>query len=196
MSNDIQKSTITNKTVKLISTPVSQANFLSKTECEELLRLGSIEPATSGGVGLAKNITNYRSSEISWIYASQDTEWIYRKIAVAVIDANKFYGFKLQEFNDSIQVARYVEGGHYSWHMDIGETTATRKLSVSVQLSDPGDYDGGKLVFSGNSSGFETPAKQGTIILFPSYLTHRVTPVTSGVRWSLVTWIHGQKSFE
>ena len=76
--------------------------------------------------------------------------------------------------------------------MDFGnDATSTRKLSVSVQLSDPSEYEGGDLELMVNRNYIKVPKEKGTIIFFPSYLTHRVTKVTSGKRNSLVAWFHG-----
>ena len=93
-------------------------------------------------------------------------------------------------FFEGVQVASYSGGGHYGWHMDVGQgVVSTRKLSISVQLSDPADYDGGELEFL--ASGDCGPRTQGTLIAFPSFLVHRVRPVTRGTRWSLVSWVAG-----
>jgi len=94
---------------------------------------------------------------------------------------------------DPVQLLRYeaADLGHYDWHVDIGEKNSTRKLSFSLQLSDPEDYDGGDLQFLPDHQEARTMRTQGTLIVFPSYKTHRVTPVTRGVRYALVGWVHG-----
>ena len=104
---------------------------------------------------------------------------------------NKNYGFDIRGFGDALQVARYTEGDYYDWHMDIGKgNSSTRKISISIQLSDPADYEGGDLEFFGMAD-FQPPRGLGTAIAFPTFLAHRVKPVTRGVRLSLVTWIAG-----
>ena len=102
----------------------------------------------------------------------------------------KSFGFDLVE-PQSLQFAEYhgSEGGNFNWHQDINwnETTAyNRKLSFIAQLSDPGDYEGGELEFMGYPSLGALGKKRGCVIIFPSFIHHRVTPVTSGVRYSLV----------
>ena len=81
---------------------------------------------------------------------------------------------------------------HYDWHPDIGEnSTASRKLSFSLQLSDGGDYEGGDLEFAYQKHDGAPFRKRGTLIIFPSYWAHRVHPVTSGQREVVVGWVHG-----
>lgn len=93
---------------------------------------------------------------------------------------------------ENIQIGKYEEGGHYNWHIDLGNPDANgqmRKLSFAVLLNDPAEFDGGQLEFDGVTQ--QPEQGQGTIVIFPSYVTHRVTPVTRGVRYSAVTWVNG-----
>ena len=98
-----------------------------------------------------------------------------------------------------IQHTEYQVDEHYnSWHTDThlhaDSNASQRKLSISIQLSDPNDYEGGDLEFcDGNLSCIprEKLRGKGTVIIFPSFVTHRVTPVTKGVRHSLVSWCEG-----
>ena len=66
-----------------------------------------------------------------------------------------------------------------------------RKISITVQLSDPSEYEGGDLQIKINAGQSDTPKGLGNVVIFPSYLLHRVTPVTKGLRRSLVLWITG-----
>ena len=99
-------------------------------------------------------------------------------------------GFNM--LNDNPNILRYKaeENGHYDWHFDYGAAFSNRKISFSIQLSDPSDYDGGILEIAGMPPNEET-RKKGTIIMFPSYVRHRVTPVTRGTRYCIVGWVHG-----
>jgi PKHD-type hydroxylase len=105
------------------------------------------------------------------------------------------FGFDLTDFGESPQVARYgaEREGHFDWHSDIGAGiwAAKRKLTIVVQLSDPADYTGGTLELRPDSNVAEAPRARGTAIVFPSFVLHRVTPVTTGTRWSLTIWSHG-----
>jgi PKHD-type hydroxylase len=82
---------------------------------------------------------------------------------------------------------------HYVWHRDtlsIPSKESERKLSFSIQLSDPNSYQGGDLEFLPDMPGIYKKA-QGSLLIFPSYLTHRVSAVTQGTRYVIVGWIHG-----
>ena len=108
---------------------------------------------------------------------------------------NEIWRLDLTGFNmllDPPNILRYKadEKGHYDWHLDYGAAFSNRKLSFSIQLSDPSEYDGGLLEIAGMPPN-EDLRKKGTIIMFPSYVRHRVTPVTRGTRYCIVGWVHG-----
>ena len=102
--------------------------------------------------------------------------------------------FDLSTMNEQIQYTEYYgsnEGG-YEWHMDCGEKIQNqRKISVTVQLSDSNEYEGGDLEFLGTETNTEAFRQQGTCIIFPSFLAHKVSKVKSGTRLAIVGWIHG-----
>lgn len=134
-----------------------------------------------------------RKSEIKWLHHDEKSDWLYNKIETMVLEANQTWGFDIYSIKDSIQYTEYYEGGgHYNWHMDTGPFPINnRKISITIQLSNPDDYTGGDLeIWTGN--GVQTCARQkGAALLFPSYMLHRVTPVSSGTRKSLVLWVGG-----
>jgi predicted 2-oxoglutarate/Fe(II)-dependent dioxygenase YbiX len=87
---------------------------------------------------------------------------------------------------------RGAAGDHYDWHMDVGRgKSASRKLGFTVQLSDSAEYEGGDLEFHGIPADREGFRRKGLILVFPSFLLHRVTPTTKGTRQVIVGWIHG-----
>ena len=105
---------------------------------------------------------------------------------------NDLYKFLLCGTFERIQYTEYDETyeGHYDWHSDIGEdNTSFRKLSVSIQLSD--EYEGGELEFFLDREIVTVPKRIGDVIVFPSFITHRVQPVTKGIRKCLVIWASG-----
>jgi PKHD-type hydroxylase len=98
----------------------------------------------------------------------------------------------------SFQYARYDggEGGHFDWHKDYGKDYGApdqepRKLSLSIQLSDGAGYQGCELEVRAGNQVDIAPKTRGAVVAFPSYVLHRVTPITSGVRKSLVVWAVG-----
>lgn len=152
--------------------------------------------ATVGGAPAGETIPQIRKSEISWIDNNNETNWLYEKLAFIARQLNgQFFDFDLYGFVEHMQYTTYrPEGDHYTWHMDKGMTNgAPRKLSMVLQLSDPSEYDGGELQFFTQSEPIIAEKKMGLVYVFPSWIMHRVTPVTRGTRKSLVVWIAGPK---
>jgi PKHD-type hydroxylase len=120
--------------------------------------------------------------------------WVYDRIRDLSIEANNaIWKFNLHSIIDSIQYTEYYEGGgHYGWHTDIGPGSINhRKISITIQLSDPDEYEGGNLEMWSDGDFQTMPKQKGAAVLFPSFLLHRVTPVTKGTRKSLVLWVGG-----
>jgi PKHD-type hydroxylase len=172
-------------------------NVFNNAEIEKLKELAMNYPIVQGTVN--GNIdTSYRLSEIRWLQYNNDTEYLYKQCKNLLTNANKkMWNFHVTNIKEPLQFGEYKsnpdgENGKYDWHMDIGKGgISTRKLSMSIQLSDSSEYEGGDLEFMIHRNIIKAPRDKGTVIFFPSYLTHRITPVTSGKRQSLVTWFHG-----
>ncbi len=140
------------------------------------------------------NNNGIRKSDIKWMHSNDKSFWVYERISQFAKQANDtLWKFNLSSIIDSIQYTVYYEsGGHYGWHIDIGPGSINhRKISCTIQLSNPDEYEGGDFeIWTGGD--FRTiERKQGCAILFPSFLMHRVTPVTKGIRRSLVLWMGG-----
>ncbi len=139
-----------------------------------------------------------RKNKISWLEVNDETASIFVKVSNLVRELNdRFYRYDLVEMED-LQYAEYDSAslGHYSSHSDDGyEYNLFRKLSVSIQLSDESEYEGGELLFYRFSvkDPIVAPKAKGTIVIFPSYVIHEVTPVTKGLRKSLVSWVLGPR---
>ena len=147
----------------------------------------------------------------------QKSVW-FQKIINTITSFNndkEGYGFDITSMLEPPNMLMYMapdinpnkKAGKYDWHIDLGATqiTSMRKLSYSILLN-TGEYEGGELEFHiGNSqevsdndntvkytrSNQNRPEELGTMILFPSYLTHRVLPITKGTRYAIVGWVHG-----
>ena len=144
------------------------------------------------------NEDEVRKSTIKWIPQNENWFWLYEKLSDMAVTANDtLWKFDLQQIPEMIQYTEYyAPAGHYDWHADIGPNILSqRKVSITVQLSDPDDYEGGDLELfrGGNIKGpFEAaPRSKGCVYLFPSYMMHRVSPVTKGTRKSFVLWLGG-----
>jgi PKHD-type hydroxylase len=162
---------------------------------EQLAKQGVLGP---GELENGNANTTYRSSTISWIKTSEETTWFYQKLTGIIEQLNyRFYRYDLTEMED-IQYSEYHSDTRdmYKPHSDDGYSfNLFRKLSVSIQLSNPEEYEGGELKFYRNSlhESSIAPKEKGTVIIFPSYVIHEVTPVTSGLRKSLVAWVQGPR---
>ena len=137
-------------------------------------------------------------------------EWLFDKILGAIMNFNNHetgYQFDVRGLAEPPNLMRYQAAdldkngkpGHYDWHMDVGpgEVPSMRKISYSLLLN-PGEYKGGELCFHvGRNLDNPHPGQDeiGTMILFPSYLVHKVKPVTSGTRYVVVGWAHGNSFF-
>lgn len=108
-------------------------------------------------------------------------------------NAQAGWNYNISSIED-IQIGRYEESGHYAWHTDSfapDENNIQRKLSVSIQLNNPSEYKGGEFEFKELPEKEQPKLLQGSVLVFPSFLHHRVTPITSGTRYSAVTWVNG-----
>ncbi len=165
-------------------------HFLNAAECARAIREAEGGPAFDGLTGPEGKRDQARESTVHFLWPGPAQDWLFDKLEYAVRRLNEGYGFTLSGFFEGAQVAAYSQAGHYDWHIDLGEEYySNRKLSLSVQLSDPADYDGGELEFKATDE--LAPRQQGALIAFPSYLLHRVRPVTRGRRYSLVSWVSG-----
>lgn len=173
-------------------------NGFSKQELDAISR-GVLnipfEIATTGN-----GIDEIRSSKIKWIPQNDEWSWLYDKLMQMAVEANDtLWHFDLTSAPEAIQYTEYhaSDNGKYEWHQDIGpHDLSIRKVSITVQLSDDYDYDGGDLKFFMGGETIEdntidAPRGIGTVVIFPSYMYHAVKPVTRGVRKSFVLWLGG-----
>lgn len=135
-----------------------------------------------------------RQCQVDWIHlTAPGAKWIFDKTAFLVKEANaKCYHADLFGFTEKLQITKYQTGNFQNWHMDMGHSGySIRKLTFSIQLSAPEDYEGGEFEVLSYYDPMGFPKEQGTMIIFPTYVIHRVKPVTSGTRYSLIGWIGG-----
>lgn len=167
-------------------------------EIEKIMDIAKNYKVMDGELWGGKVDHDYRKSNITWLPLNAETNFIYEKIIKLLKISNKaMWNFTITDVPLDLQLAEYtadtVDGknGFYDWHADVGRNiSSTRKLSVSVQLSEPTEYEGGDLEFMINRS-MKAPREKGTVILFPSYIIHKVNKVTKGTRRSLVLWFCG-----
>lgn len=185
-------------------------NGLSSEEVKKVIMMASELPieraVTIGSDGQEVDAIEpnaIRSSMVKWIPQNKDWDWLYAKLLEMAIEANReLWQFDLHSAPESIQYTEYYahENGHYDWHQDIGpgEMPSKRKISITIQLSESDEYEGGDLqiCYGGDGSGnlvdsTTCPRGAGVGVLFPSYMLHRVNEVKKGTRKSLVLWVGG-----
>ena len=186
--------------------------------CDDIIKYGksiSDQMAVTGGFDdkkklnkkQLKDLKQKRDSNIVWM----NDRWIYKEIQPYVHQANTSAGWNFNwDFSESCQFTKYNKGQFYDWHCDSWDRPyfrqdnpqdptngKIRKLSVTVSLSDPKDYKGGELEFDfrnldpdkkPNIKKCKERLPKGSLVVFPSFVWHRVCPVKSGERNSLVIW--------
>jgi PKHD-type hydroxylase len=185
---------------------------LSNEVCDKIIEAGLRRPKLKGTVGNSKDVDvvekTTRHSVVSWL----DDNWIYNLLHPYIQLANTNAGWNFEwDYSEPMQFTVYKKNQFYTWHADQRSApypndysnenyrNKIRKLSVTVQLSDSKDYTGGELEFDLRHNK-ENKAKhicragkeKGTIIVFPSFVWHRVRPVKKGTRKSLVIWSLGR----
>ncbi len=174
-------------------------NVFTDEEIARIIEIGKSKPSVDGGVENKDQDAQWaRRSKISWIGPDASTVFIFERLTDAITKVNKaFYDYELTQIED-LQFSEYDESyqGMYRNHTDDGyDSNHYRKLSFTLQLSDPSDYEGGDL----NIYRFKldepmvVKKEKGMLAAFPSWSIHEVTPVTKGTRYTLVGWVHGPK---
>jgi len=142
----------------------------------------------------------FRESEIRWLGVDREKELV--ELLMGYADRANRDAFDLEtKWINELQFTTYKSSsnrkkmGKYGWHHDVDFKTPKpyhRKLSITVQLSDPSDYEGGDFEFKPGIDPLPKEVKEkGTILVFPSIYEHQVSPITQGIRHSLVTWVEG-----
>jgi PKHD-type hydroxylase len=167
-------------------------NAFSKEECQTIINIAKDKGLIKG---TTKGESNVRDSKISWLYPIDNMDWVFRRVTDITLDLNeRFFKFDLFGINEGFQFTNYeAPSSKYGKHVDRAVNICVRKLSISIQLTNPEDYEGGELkLYDGEKETIMDKA-QGTLIIFPSYVLHEVMPVTKGERNSLVTWVTGKQ---
>jgi PKHD-type hydroxylase len=169
-------------------------NAFSKDECKQIIKYGNNQILNNATTGVDKKKNVVRDSEIAWLYPSEETYWIYQRMTDIVTNLNdRFFKFDIFGSIEGFQFTKYTAPtGKYGKHIDCCAGGLTRKLSFTLQLSEPEEYDGGELCLYFEDKPTITKKDCGYVCLFPSYVLHEVKPVKQGIRYSLVTWLTGK----
>jgi PKHD-type hydroxylase len=169
-------------------------SIIPKEICEHIINSANWESKKEGIFGSENGYKQdhyIRKTEVVFNAPLSIAECILRSY-ITVANKSAGWNYSLTEVQP-VQIGRYVDGGHYAYHKDAelpNNQKISRKLSAVLFLSDPKDYEGGVFEFE-DLEGQIDKMSQGSIIVFPSYVKHRVTPVTSGERYTAVCWALG-----
>jgi len=177
---------------------------LTLSQCDEVIRLGQSAEDEVAKIGLDPEPTNKNISlhtfdkerrlcTISWIPFDQGRE-MYKKIEGWVVNTNNnHFGFDGIQVTEPAQYTEYSIGGFYGWHTDselvMKNMPPVRKISMTLLLNDPKDFEGGELELIDSKK--QPNLKRGHAVFFASFIRHQIKPVTKGNRKSLVMWFGG-----
>lgn len=180
--------------------------MFSKQQCDAIVNIARHSyPATASVGGSSDNsriAREIRTAEIYNIENNEENKWIYEHVANAVQFVNEtHFQYDIVGITHSLQLIHYTaenqQKGHYDMHVDAGRgEPATRKISFTAQLTDPGTYGGCELIVNDHANIVTGSREQGAISMFPSYMPHQVTDIEWGERYALVIWIHGSRRFK
>jgi PKHD-type hydroxylase len=176
-------------------------NFLTSEQIDRLLNHSEWkdqQPALVGASGVQSEVDpTIRRTKVSWLQFEQDVD-LYETFAEAFAEVNsRFFHCNVSNFSEAAQLTTYTEHDkdYYDWHTDMSpiDRQMPRKLTMVLGLSDPHEYEGGLLQIKTSRDNETLETKKGRAWFFPSYVLHRVTPVTKGTRKSLVLWAGGEQ---
>ena len=174
-----------------------QDNAIPKDVCNFLINKFDSDNAKSATIMQGED-NSVRDAQLNWESPMSPIGCI---LQCYIYQANQQAGwdYKISHI-EKIQMCKYDKDGFYDWHIDTcppDQYNMQRKISIVAMLSNPDDFHGGDLEIKNLTDyGYEQNTiklKQGSIICFPSYLEHRVTPVLYGQRYTAVGWMSGHK---
>lgn len=187
-------------TIKMEAADCFWSDLFTQDELDQIEQYCNTFDMTPGTINTDNGEnTTVRKSNVAWINRNQDCEWFFSKIESAVNKINtRFFGFDIYHLRQMQYTLYNEEGSHYDWHWDMyysgpfeGDTPMQRKVSAVLQLSNPEDYEGGELELSPGGLIKSIPKQRGYLSVFPGFIVHRVTPIISGERKTLVAWFSG-----
>ena len=182
--------------MRFSATSITTEPVLSTEYCEQLIKQYG-DALGQTGIGAKPKVNKAIRKTLAKAIDSTENPELYDLVVSAATQVNStIWQYSLQGM-DKLQFLKYNVGGHYGWHLDIGGGEHMyRKLSFVIPLSPPEAYEGGELIVQTSPKEISVPLTQGKMILFPSFVLHKVTPVTKGERHMLVGWLRGKTPFQ
>jgi PKHD-type hydroxylase len=167
-------------------------NALPPEICDFVWNTATALEEQTGVTGVDGDVTPLRNSNVRWMPTNSIIEGVlYNHGLYANMEAGWFFNVGRPE---RVQVATYDVDQHYGWHVDwapLAKFDSVRKITIVALLNDPSEFEGGGLEIEGEGV---LQLERGDIVAFPSFLQHRVVPVTKGKRISAVCWINGPRT--
>lgn len=166
----------------------------TEDECEQIIKHCKQHKLNAAKINKENNLDlSYRDSNISFV-GPENIEWVYDRLIGICENLNqRFFNFDLWGMAEGLQFTEYrAPKGKYNSHIDKIFDGRIRKLSMVVQLTDPKKYKGCDLELLTSDDPIKISRERGYLVLFPSYVLHRVAPIEKGTRHSLVSWITGK----
>ena len=170
-------------------------------EIDKIIFLEDLQKFDKGQVGIGGPLnsdTKVRDSDVSWLHVDENSQWIFDRLGWITSRVNFDHFMYNIRGIEAIQYTKYGPDQHYTWHWDVefGWQNYIRKISLVMLLTDPDEYEGGEfeIIRNGNLDDVcSFKPKKGDVVCFASWMPHRVAPVTSGTRKSLVAWVMGER---
>ena len=169
--------------------------FLTSNECKTIIEYCTanqeLEQAVVNVNGKYQVYEKARKSKVNFYPYQGKFSWLLDRLKKGLNSQITLKGFEI-DYEANFQFTHYGVGEYYGWHQDDSGSgpAANRAYSIVIQLSE--EYEGGLLQFKKDGIQTFTPGV-GRMIVFPSSWSHQVTPVTSGTRYSLVSWFSIKK---
>lgn len=175
-------------------------NFLTEEEINFLIHHSSWNTKTSAKIGGGNEQaydSDYRRTNVAWFDFSPEHQTIWNKIKEVIATVNnQYFHADVKGIYEPMQLTEYTaaDKGYYDWHTDMApeDKLVPRKLSMVLMLSDPSEYEGGFFQIKTAKNNTTLEMKKGRAWFFPSYVLHRVTPITKGLRKTAVVWAGGE----
>jgi len=178
--------------MKFLPAYVSPDSHLTEEDCLAIIESYNTKTKRAGITSRGNRNASIRTTSAIGINLADSIE-VTDCITECHLINNRRWNYEV-EGKEEVQFMKYEVNGHYDWHIDIGSDKHNkRKLSFVIPLSDPDDYEGGELIIKTSSKDTSIPLKKGTIILFPAFMLHKVTPVTKGTRCIIAGWLTGKE---
>jgi PKHD-type hydroxylase len=179
--------------------PIWFLNKLPEEICDRAREEFDLIPTREAAMGIDGDLVKHSGRDTTVCFVPSNN-WFTNKMYEFGLEANKTCGWNFDiTTHENIQYATYEPGQHYNWHIDTffltppEKSLTDRKITVVCLMNDLSEFEEGELQISMGGTEYIIPLEKGSIVAFPSFLYHQVTPIKSGVRKSSTMWLSGPR---